>query len=157
MGAGRKKSMHPTVKCTIIINIINLGIDVARRIIAVLTHTYRHHKSFQHVNVIYINYLEYRLTKVASSAAVQPKQVIAFGCVNLLVCCTTNQLSNLFLTKKWLSLHYFELTAMQIRVQRLSEMHVVLTLTKPDLYISVLKKQKANLTVFKERNNNLQI
>lgn len=41
------------------------------------------------------------------------------------------------------------MTAMQIRVQTLSEMHVFLSSMKPDLYISVLKKkpnQKVNLT-----------
>lgn len=86
MEAGRKKSRHPTTTGIIIINRINLGLNVCKRIIALLTHTGIN--PFQHVSIIYTyiytDYMEYILTKVASSAAVQPKQVIAFGCANLL-------------------------------------------------------------------------
>lgn len=82
--------------------------------------------------------MEYRVTKGASSAAGQPSQIIALGFNNMLVFCTTNHLSNLFLTIKWVFLHYCEPIGMQIQVQRLPDMHVFLSSMKPDFYTHLI-------------------
>lgn len=73
------------------------------------------------------------MKEVASATALQLKQVEAFAGVNFLVCCTSNQPSNLFLIMKLVFLYHYQLTAIQTKVRKLSAKHIVLILTKKDL------------------------
>lgn len=83
--------------------------------------------------VLFAKYTGQKLKEVASAAALQLKQVIAFASVNSLVCCTANQVCNLFLIGKLVVLYHCELIAMQTKVHKLSANHIALILTKSGL------------------------